>query len=92
MVQRPEAGSIPDTPGSYQFKDIDFPFTIKLGFEYNVVENFFLRLGVNTEPTVLSFGLGYQLKNKLRIDFASSYYQELGFTPAISFGYDLGKK
>ena len=23
MVQRPEAGSIPDTPGSYQFKDID---------------------------------------------------------------------
>ena len=70
-------------------KDIDFPFTVKLGIEYEMVDNFYLRIGANTEPTNLSFGLGYQLKNKLRIDFASSYHQELGFTPAISLGYDL---
>jgi len=73
-------------------KDIDYPFTAKLGIEYEMVENFFLRLGANTEPTIFSFGLGYQLKNKLRLDFASSYYQELGFTPSVSFGYDLRKK
>ena len=73
-------------------KDIDYPFTVKLGIEYEMVDNFFLRLGANTEPTNFSFGLGYQLKNRLRLDFASIYHQELGFTPAISFGYDLRKK
>jgi len=73
-------------------KDIDFPFTVKLGIEYEMVESFYLRIGASTDPTLLSFGLGYQLKDQLRLDFASSYHQELGFTPAISLGYDLRKK
>jgi len=73
-------------------KDIDFPFTIKTGIEYEMVENFWLRIGVNTEPVAFSFGIGYLMKSGLRLDIASSYHQELGFTPAVSLGFDLKKK
>lgn len=73
-------------------KDIDFPFTIKTGINYEMVDNFWLRVGFNTEPAAVSFGIGYLMKNGFRLDVASTYHQELGFTPAISLGYDLKKK
>lgn len=73
-------------------KDIDFPFTIRTGIEYEMVDNFWLRLGVNTEPASVNFGIGYLMQNGLRLDIASSYHQELGFTPAVSLGFDLKKE
>jgi hypothetical protein len=72
-------------------KDFDFPFVFKGGIEYELVSEFWLRIGVHTNPTALSFGLGYQMKNGLRFDLASNYHQELGFTPSIGLGYDLKK-
>lgn len=72
-------------------KDIDFPFTIKSGIEYEMVDNFWLRVGINTEPASVSFGIGYLMKSGLRLDVASNYHQELGFTPGVSLGFDLKK-
>jgi len=73
-------------------KDFDFPFVFKAGIEYELVNDFWLRLGVHTNPTALSFGIGYQMKNGLRFDLASNYHQELGFTPSIGVGFDFIKK
>lgn len=70
-------------------KDFDFPFIFKAGIEYELVNNFWMRIGVQTEPTALSFGLGYLLKNGLRIDLASNYHQELGFTPSLGMGFEF---
>ena len=72
-------------------KDIDFPFTIKSGIEYEMVDNFWLRVGFSTAPTSVSFGIGYLMTNGLRLDIASNYHQELGFTPGVSLGFDLKK-
>ncbi len=73
-------------------KDFDFPFIFKAGIEYELTNDFWLRVGVHTNPTALSFGLGYQMKNGLRFDLASNYHQELGFTPSVGLGYDFVKK
>lgn len=68
-------------------KDIEFPARAKAGVEYAVVEAFALRVGVATNPTSPTFGVGYKLKQGLGIDVAASYHQILGFTPAFSLVY-----
>lgn len=73
-------------------KDLDFPFIFKSGIEYELVEDFWMRVGVQTNPTALSFGLGYKFKNGMLIDIASNYHQELGFTPSLGVGFELAKK
>ncbi|MFK8006887.1 MAG: hypothetical protein AB8H03_10970 [Saprospiraceae bacterium] len=73
-------------------KDFDFPFVFKAGIEYELTNDFWLRIGVHTNPTALSFGLGYRMKNGLRFDLASNYHQELGFTPSVGVGFDFVKK
>jgi len=70
-------------------KDLDFPFIFKAGVEYELVQNFWMRVGVNTNPTSLSFGLGYKMKNGLAFDLASNYHQDLGFTPGIGILFEM---
>lgn len=73
-------------------KDFDFPFIFKSGMEYALVEDFWLRIGVQTNPTALSFGLGYYMKNGFRFDLASNYHQDLGFSPSIGIGFNFASK
>lgn len=73
-------------------KDFGFPFIFKSGLEYELVKDFWMRVGIRTNPTALSFGLGYQMKNGLQFDIASNYHQELGFTPSIGIGFNFDKK
>ena len=73
-------------------KDFDFPFIFKSGVEYALVDDFWLRVGVQTNPTALSFGLGYQMKNGFRFDMASNYHQDLGFSPSIGVGFNFASK
>lgn len=68
-------------------KDIEFKLRTKVGIEYQAAEPFFLRIGMGTEPTLVSFGVGYQIQNNIAIDLASSYHQVLGFTPAVGVAY-----
>jgi hypothetical protein len=63
-------------------KDIDHPVAVKAGLEYFATPVFSLRLGGGTEPTLVSFGLGFK-KNNWVIDVASVYHQELGMMPGI---------
>jgi hypothetical protein len=73
-------------------KDILFPVRVRVGLEYQLMEAFFLRAGVATEPSVLSFGIGYLLMDQWRLDFAASYHQYLGFTPGIGVVYSGKEK
>lgn len=68
-------------------KDIDYSARARFGVEYQVIDPLFLRMGVATQPTQLSFGLGYALPNGIRIDIASSYHQVLGFSPAAGITF-----
>ncbi|MBK7871497.1 MAG: hypothetical protein IPJ74_12885 [Saprospiraceae bacterium] len=72
-------------------KDIDFPARAKFGIEYQLVEQFNLRVGAATNPTNLAFGVGYGLKNGLIFDLASVYHQFLGFTPTVSVSFQRKK-
>lgn len=73
-------------------KQIDFDTNVKLGIEYHIIEVLYLRLGVATEPSLLSFGIGLALKNGFKMDIASSYHQVLGWSPGLSLLYQGEQK
>lgn len=63
---------------------------LKLGAEYAFYESLFMRIGFNTNPSLLSFGIGTQWEN-LKLDISYSYHQLLGSTPGISLNYVFNK-
>lgn len=73
-------------------KDIyNFPLVARLGLEYRPSKALYLRAGVAASQFAqASFGLGVNVES-LRIDFATSYHQILGFTPAVSLSYTIVK-
>jgi hypothetical protein len=73
-------------------KDIDYALRTKVGLEYNVLDQLSMRMGLATQPVNISFGLGYQLKNGLALDVASSYHEILGFTPSAGIIMPFGKE
>lgn len=73
-------------------KDIDLNPIVKAGIEYMVHPVLALRLGASSNPGLFSFGIGYNIKDQLQIDLASSYHQSLGFSPGLSVRYAVDKK
>lgn len=71
-------------------KDFQENAAVKVGLDYRIIEPVSLRLGVSTAPTLNSFGIGIHLK-QIRLDFAASYHQVLGFTPTFSMNYNFAK-
>jgi hypothetical protein len=71
-------------------KNISQKAQFKVGIEYKVVKEFYLRTGISTNPTISSFGFGINLQN-LKIDFACSYHQVLGFSPQLGLSYTIKK-
>ena len=73
-------------------KDIyNHPFVGRFGLEYRPIDALYIRAGVSAAALAqASFGFGLNLK-QLKIDFASSYHQVLGFTPAMSIIYSFKK-
>jgi hypothetical protein len=69
-------------------KDIDYKPIIRGGIEYRPVNNFYLRAGAASNPNLVSFGFGIAMK-KIRLDVASSFHSQLGFTPSLSLQYGL---
>ena len=67
-------------------KNIDLKTSIKSGIEYKVVKQAFVRAGITTNPTTYTFGFGLDLK-KLKVDFASTVHQVLGYSPQVSICY-----
>ena len=69
-------------------KNINYDLTYKVGVELNLQEALFIRAGVNLAPNAYYLGLGYYFKN-IKFDFAFSYQDVLGISPATSLGYEF---
>jgi len=68
-------------------KDID----VNIGFQYNFMNQFFVRAGTSTETTNSYAGAGLSWKN-LRIDVTAGYHPQLGFTPGLMLIVNFNKK
>lgn len=69
-------------------KDLEYKPMFKAGVEYQLVENFYLRTGISTNPTQNSFGIGYKGK-KLSADIAFTTHTTLGLSSMISVNYSF---
>lgn len=67
-------------------KDIEHPYSLKIGLEYLPLEYLYIRAGITTNPTMPTIGFGV-VKNQFKIDFSSSFHSSLGITPALGMTY-----
>tara|TARA_B100001287_G_C22685020_1_gene532814 strand:- start:2169 stop:3005 length:837 start_codon:yes stop_codon:yes gene_type:complete len=72
-------------------KDIINPMRFKSGIEYKPLHNVIFRIGFSTNPIELSFGLGWLFSERYHLDFGTQYHQILGWSPNMSFRFDLKK-
>jgi len=70
-------------------KHVDYPLRGKFGVEYEALSQFYVRAGFATNPTELTFGLGYKFINSIMLDIGSAYHQQLGWSPNFSLSYQL---
>ena len=64
---------------------------IKFGVEYFIIDELAIRLGFNTNPSLVSFGVGYKLDSGFDFDIGSGIHQELGFSPLGGVGWHAQK-
>lgn len=69
-------------------KDIDLPFSLKIGLEYFPLENLFIRAGIVTNPSMPTIGFGI-VKGNFKLDFSSAFHPSLGITPSLGLRYTL---
>ncbi len=60
------------------------------GLEYKLLENFWIRGGISTNPFQHSFGLGYRW-NLFQLDFAMVHHEILGYSPTFSVNINIIK-
>jgi hypothetical protein len=63
---------------------------LRFGSECRIVANFLLRGGIMTNPFHHSFGFGYTW-NLCQLDFALVHHEILGYSPFLSFNFNLNK-
>ena len=64
--------------------------SLRGGLEYEVLRNFYLRAGVQTNPGLLTFGLGYDFRF-VRIDVAGQLHEALGASIQVGMIFSIGK-
>lgn len=64
--------------------------SLRGGLEYEAFKNFFIRAGVQTNPGILSFGLGYGIRFA-QINVAAQLHNELGASIQVSMIFSIGK-
>jgi hypothetical protein len=72
-------------------KDILLDPLIKMGVEYNLLDRFWARAGMNTDPGKLFFGIGLKPR-RFQIDYAMTQHPTLGAFHHFSFNYALTEK
>ena len=63
---------------------------LKGGIEYTPHEMFYIRAGFQGAPVEFSFGFGVKW-NKFKLDLATHYHQQLGWTPSAAMIYQFKK-
>ena len=64
--------------------------SLRGGLEYEAVRNLYIRAGVQTNPGILSFGLGYAIRFA-QINVAGQLHNELGASVQIGMIFSIGK-
>ena len=64
--------------------------SLRGGLEYEAFKNFFIRAGVQTNPGILSFGLGYGIRFA-QINVATQLHNELGASIQVGMIFSIGK-
>lgn len=64
--------------------------SLRGGLEYEAVKNLYIRTGVQTNPGILSFGLGYAI-SFAQINVAAQLHNELGASVQIGMIFSIGK-
>ena len=68
--------------------DINRKPVFKVGVEYQLADQFFVRGGIGTNPTQNAFGFGFHT-GSFFIDLSSSFHYVLGYSPQASIIYEL---
>jgi hypothetical protein len=63
-------------------KELDYPASLRFGFEYNIIQYLALRLGFNNQPNSYSAGLGINY-SIVQLDYAIFTHQDLGLTHQV---------
>ena len=71
-------------------KDLYFAEIIKVGLEYQIIENVYLRTGISSEPFLGAFGLGFS-SGKIQSDYAYANDSRLGAIHEFSISYSFKK-
>lgn len=64
--------------------------SLRGGLEYEALKRFYIRAGVQTNPGLLTFGLGYSI-SFAKIDVAAQLHEILGPTVQIGLIFSIGK-
>ena len=72
-------------------KDLELPINARFGFEYEPINDFFLRTGFSTLNKSYAFGIGYKWKGVV-LDVSNQWNQQLGFGAAIAIAYTFGNR
>ncbi|MDX2190343.1 MAG: hypothetical protein SFY32_10795 [Bacteroidota bacterium] len=70
-------------------KDVEKTPRYKIGVEYGIIDNLFLRTGFNVNPMVSTFGIGYKSFG-FNLDYALQWHLQLGFIHSVGLGYTFG--
>jgi hypothetical protein len=71
-------------------KNLDEEISFKTGLEFMPIKNLYFRTGMATKPSLLTFGMGYELSS-IMIDLAFTRHELLGYTPHFSLSYNFSK-
>jgi hypothetical protein len=72
-------------------KDIANKPILKIGAEYRIVKEVYLRGGLSNNPSLNAAGFGIELK-KFNLDFAAAFHPQMGVSPQIGLRYRFEKK
>ena len=70
-------------------KHIEYPIRGKVGMEYSPTKQLSFRAGFSTQPIELNAGFGYKFKESFQLDLGSAYTQQIGWSPNLSFAYQI---
>lgn len=68
-------------------KDVVYKASYKGGVEYKLLPKLWLRAGYRYNPAIYSFGVGYQIKDRLFMDILAANHEKLGFIPGFSLSF-----
>lgn len=73
-------------------KEIESRLRVKGAVEYQLIEQFYFRLGAASNPVEVTSGFGIQFKTQWKLDFGMGWHQQLGISPNIGMSYAFKSK